>query len=45
MDEIKKYSSNSSEYMECEFRINNIKKELDFNLIKLNETIDKMLIN
>lgn len=37
------YKPNSHEYKECEYRINKVKKELDFNLTKLNETIGSLL--
>lgn len=41
--ELIKYQINSSQYKECEFRLEKVKKELDYNLKKLNESIENML--
>lgn len=37
------YEIDSTLYKECEFRMNKVKKELDYNIIKLNETIEQMM--
>jgi superfamily II DNA or RNA helicase len=42
-NELIQYKINSIEYKECAFRIEKVKKELDFNLLKLNETINILL--
>ena len=42
-NELEKYEINSNEYKECEYRLNKIKNELNFNLSKLNETINNMI--
>ena len=39
------YELNSHKYKECEYRIAQIKKEYDFNLKKLNETINELMLN
>jgi len=43
LEELKSYEINSFEYKECEYKIEKNKKELDFNLLKLNETIEIMM--
>jgi superfamily II DNA or RNA helicase len=41
--ELQTYDLNSSHYNECEFRLRNIKKELDFNLNLIDKTIDNLM--
>lgn len=41
--ELTNYKVNSSQHKECEFRLEKVKKELDYNLKKLNETIELMM--
>ena len=43
--ELNKYKLNSQEYKECEYRIQKVQKEMDYNLKKINETIETMLLN
>ncbi len=43
--ELNKYKLYSDEYKECMYRINNVQKELDYNLKKLKETIDLIMTN
>ena len=42
-DELLKYNINSPEYKECNFRLEKINKELEYNLNKLNETINNII--
>ena len=43
--ELSGYKFNSLEYKECLYRIEKLKKELNYNMKKLNETIDLMLLS
>jgi len=38
------YKLNSQEYAECVYRINKVQKEMDYNLKKLNETIENICL-
>ena len=42
--EFEKYKLNTNEYKECEYKIEKVKKELDYNLKKINETIENIII-
>lgn len=42
--ELAGYKSYSHEYKECEYRKNKVQKEMDYNLKKLNETIENMCL-
>ena len=43
-EELKGYKMNSHEYKECEYRIEKVQKEMDYNLKKLNETIENICL-
>jgi superfamily II DNA or RNA helicase len=42
--ELTGYKMNSHEYKECEYRIEKVQKEMDYNLKKLNETIENICL-
>lgn len=42
--ELEGYKMNSHEYAECEYRIEKVNKEMDYNLKKLNETIENICL-
>lgn len=42
--ELTGYKMNSHEYAECEYRIEKVQKEMDYNLKKLNETIENICL-
>lgn len=42
--ELARYKMNSHEYAECEYRIKKVQKEMDYNLKKLNETIENICL-
>lgn len=39
------YKLNSHEYAECVYRIDKVQKEMDYNLKKLNESIENLMLN
>ena len=41
-DELSNYPKNSDKYKECEYRLNKIKKELDFNIDLMNKSIENI---
>jgi superfamily II DNA or RNA helicase len=41
-DELSNYPENSDKYKECEYRLNKIKKELDFNIDLMNKSIENI---
>jgi superfamily II DNA or RNA helicase len=43
-EELEKYKLNSQEYAECKYRIEKVQKEMDYNLKKLNDTIENMCL-
>ena len=42
--ELEGYKMNSHEYAECEYKIQKVQKEMDYNLKKLNETIENICL-
>jgi tetrahydromethanopterin S-methyltransferase subunit G len=41
--ELSEYIQNSDQYKECEYRLNKVKKEQNYNLDMLNKTIENMI--